>query len=156
MYGLLDLTTRDTCFCWCFWTLRVPLAALARADVVTLRAMDEGMNTQPRDMYLNATSMLNNWWFRVAVRKSVIADGVRLTFEHPAVVGQTMEGWMDRMNAEGRDVLNPVFSDAPLEQAESAVKLSEEKKEVVMTKPGVNRKITVEELKTQDKQKPWV
>ncbi|EKM57613.1 uncharacterized protein PHACADRAFT_170854 [Phanerochaete carnosa HHB-10118-sp] len=155
VYGLVDLTARDTCFCWCFWTLRVPLAALARADVVALRAMDEGMNTQPRDMYLNATSMLNNWWFRVAVRKSAAADGVRLTFEHPAVVGQTMEGWMDRMKAEGRDVLNPVFSDAPQDQAESAAKPSEEKKEVVMTKPGVNRKITAEELKAQDKQKPW-
>lgn len=111
VYGLLDITERDSCLyalfcyllsithaehsCWCFWTFRVPLGALACTDVLTLRAMDEAMNTQPRDMYLNATSMLNNWWFRVAVRKASIEAGVRLTFEHPAVVGQTMEGWMD-------------------------------------------------------------
>ena len=53
------------------------------------------MNAQPRDMYLNPTSMLNNWWFRVAVRRTPTDSGVRLVFEHPAVVGQTMEGWMD-------------------------------------------------------------
>ena len=82
--------------CWCFWTFRVPLAVLARTDVITLRAMDEGMNAQPRDMYLNPTSMLNNWWFRVAVRRTPAPDGgMQLVFEHPAVVGQTMEGWMD-------------------------------------------------------------
>jgi nitrate reductase (NAD(P)H) len=59
--------------------------------------MDEGMNTQPRDMYLNATSMLNNWWFRVAVRRSgAPGGGVQLVFEHPAVVEQkSREGWMD-------------------------------------------------------------
>lgn len=57
----------------------MPLPALARADALYVRAMDEGMNTQPRDMYvvlhlftrittdglsdryLNAMSMLNNW-----------------------------------------------------------------------------------------------
>ena len=72
----------------------MPVAALARADVVTLRAMDEAMNAQPRDMYLNPTSMLNNWWFRVAVRRMPAPDGdggARLVFEHPAVVRQTME-----------------------------------------------------------------
>ena len=135
----------------------MPLSALARADVITLRAMDEGMNTQQRDMYLNATSMLNNWWFRVAVRRSAGPDGgVKLTFEHPAVVGQTMEGWMDRMKAEGKDVLNPVFSDEPVDATANVTKPKMEKVEVVMTKPDVDRKITVEELKAQDKEKPWV
>ena len=118
--------------------------------------MDEGMNTQPRDMYLNATSMLNNWWFRVAVCKSRHEDGgVRLTFEHPAVVGQTMEGWMDRMKGEGQDVLYPVFSDEPAKEVNSKVE-KVEKAEVVMTKPGVDRKISPDEIKAQDKEKPWV
>ncbi|GJE85169.1 nitrate reductase [Phanerochaete sordida] len=154
VYGTLDLTTRDTCFCWCFWALELPLGALAGADVLALRATDEGMHTQPRDMYLNATSMLNNWWFRVAVRRVRTAEGVRLTFEHPAVVGQEVEGWMERMKAEGRDILNPVFSDVPEEQARVPLQ-SAEKTEVVMTKPSVERKMAVEELKAQDKQKPW-
>lgn len=73
----------------------MPVSALAEADCITLRAMDEGMNTQPRDMYLNPTSMLNNWWFRVAIRKTPNDTGVRLEFEHPSVVGQTKAGWMD-------------------------------------------------------------
>lgn len=34
-------------------------------------------------------------WFRVAIRKTSTETGVRILFEHPAVVGQSMEGWMD-------------------------------------------------------------
>ena len=61
------------------------------------------------------------------------------------------------MKAEGKDILNPVFSDSPAaETAASVAKPVEKEAEVVMTKPGVDRKITVEELKAQDKEKPWV
>ncbi|KIP04507.1 hypothetical protein PHLGIDRAFT_75866 [Phlebiopsis gigantea 11061_1 CR5-6] len=153
VYGLMDLTERDTCFCWCFWTFQVHLADLAQADCITLRAMDEGMNTQPRDMYLNATSMLNNWWFRVAIRKTNIDSGVRLVFEHPAVVGQTLGGWMNRMKAEGKDILNPEFSETRSNIIN--VPTPEPPADVCMTKADVNRTITAEELKAQDKEKPW-
>ena len=77
--------------------------------------MDESMNIQPRDMYvvsisslycltineptnsyLNATSMLNNWLFRVAIVKYETVDGHRLVFEHPAPVGVVNRpGWME-------------------------------------------------------------
>lgn len=39
------------CSCWCFWSYEVPLAELASASWIYVRAMDESMNTQPRDMY---------------------------------------------------------------------------------------------------------
>ena len=103
--------------CWAFWSYALPLRVLADlarvnpssslpangastlAGALLVRATDEGTNLQPRDMYLNPTSMLNNWWFRVAVRRvedSVDDKGaITLEFEHPAVVGQTREGWMD-------------------------------------------------------------
>jgi nitrate reductase (NAD(P)H) len=99
--------------CWCFWTWTVPINTLVSSDVIIVRAMDEAMNIQPRDMYLNATSMLNNWsvfvvcsmscfftrvsrWFRVAIRKETSQDGISLTFEHPAPVGEhPIPGWME-------------------------------------------------------------
>ena len=67
VYGTLDLTERETCLCvpfclvlvllqcdcscWCFWTFDVPVSRLARCDAIVVRAMDEGLGNQPRDMY---------------------------------------------------------------------------------------------------------
>jgi nitrate reductase (NAD(P)H) len=55
VYGDLDLTESDACFCWCFWSFDIPVAALKTSRVVTARAMDETMMPQLRDMYWNAT-----------------------------------------------------------------------------------------------------
>lgn len=43
IYGTLDLTDRDECFCWCFWTFEVPVETLknAGAGAVMVRGMDE-------------------------------------------------------------------------------------------------------------------
>ncbi|KAH9947042.1 hypothetical protein B0H21DRAFT_856810 [Amylocystis lapponica] len=148
-YGSLDLTARDTCFCWCLWSTDVAVSALVRSTSITLRAMDEAMNAQPRDMYPNATSMMNNWWFRVAVVKT--ETGVR--FEHPAPVGRDTPGWMERMKAAGEDILRPAFGAAKQEakpgQGDASVA------EVPLTDPEVTRRITRSELEAQDKQKPW-
>ena len=48
--GLLDMNEQEACFCWCFWTLVVRVAELRDADDLVVRAMDEGMSVQPRDM----------------------------------------------------------------------------------------------------------
>jgi nitrate reductase (NAD(P)H) len=53
---------------------------LSKAAAITVRAMDEGLALQPRDMYWNATGMMNNWWFRVAVHH---LEGGKMRFEHP-------------------------------------------------------------------------
>ena len=58
MFGSNTMMRRS---CWCFWSFETTLQGLARTDVISVRAMDESMNVQPRDMYPNATSMLNNW-----------------------------------------------------------------------------------------------
>jgi nitrate reductase (NAD(P)H) len=67
VYGIIDLTERDTCLyeksvrctasrahaassCWCFWSLEVPVSKLAKSHVIQVCAMDEAMNVQPRDM----------------------------------------------------------------------------------------------------------
>lgn len=63
---------------------------------------------------------------------------------------------LQRMKAEGKDFLNPVFSDEPPATGGPIPIAPEQKIEVRMTKPGVDRKITPEEVKAQDKEKPWV
>ncbi|KAI0035446.1 nitrate reductase [Vararia minispora EC-137] len=150
--GTLDLTGSDNSFCWCFWSANVPVGRLVKANVIELFAMDESMNMQPRDMYLNATSMLNNWLFRVAVLGSEIEAGTRLRFEHPAPVGTQQSGWMERLKSEGQNVLQPRFSPIP---GQVGLKVTAGLAEVSMIGPDVTRKISHEELVTHDKTQPW-
>jgi nitrate reductase (NAD(P)H) len=61
---------------------------------------------------------------------------------------------MERMKAEGKDILKPAFKDTglPLASAPPVQKL----KEVSMVKEGVNRVITMEELKAHSgPDQPW-
>ncbi|KAG2142479.1 hypothetical protein DEU56DRAFT_972043 [Suillus clintonianus] len=153
VYGTLDMTERDTSFCWCFWTFDVSHDVLASSDALMVRAMDEGLALQQRDMYWHALGMMNNWWFRVAVHKTVNDDGkIVLQFEHPTLVG-TNGGWMERMKAAGEDIIKPVFGERGQDLAPRAPKHQSD--EVSLTKPGINRKITPEEFKTQDRKQPW-
>ncbi|KAI3622791.1 nitrate reductase [Moniliophthora roreri] len=158
IYGTLDLTERDTCFCWCFWNFKIPIDTLADSDCITVRAMDESGNMQPRDMYTNATSMLNNWWFRVAVVKRTDDTGCSvLRFEHPAPVGMTTPGWMERFKEQSLDVLQPQFSSLRVKEKETRAEalpiLSRQSGK--WTKEGVNRVISLEEFEEQAKSKCW-
>lgn len=49
--GRLDMSWRESCFCWCFWELDIPIAKLKDSSDIMVRAMDDSMNVQPRDMY---------------------------------------------------------------------------------------------------------
>lgn len=51
VYGKIDLSDNDASFCWCFWKHTVAVEDLKNSSVVMVRAMDQGMNLQPRDMY---------------------------------------------------------------------------------------------------------
>lgn len=62
LYGTLDATQRDTSFCWCFWTFNVSHDVLASCDALIVRAMDEGLALQQRDMYWHVLGMMNNWY----------------------------------------------------------------------------------------------
>lgn len=63
-----------------------------------------------------------------------------------------------RMKAEGKDVMQPVFSEVSAETAAKPMPrgVMGPKVEVYMTKEGIDRKITAEEIKAHDKEKPWV
>ena len=103
---------------------------------------------------------LSNWWFRVAIHKSVTATGdLALTFEHPTMPGLQPGGWMERMKEVGDDILKPIFTDAPkVEDTDIAAMAKEKAKKpaVVMTRAGVDRKITMSEVREHNKEsEPW-
>ncbi|KAK4066872.1 hypothetical protein Trihar35433_7299 [Trichoderma harzianum] len=106
-FGKLDLSTTDMSFSWCFWKVEIDvksLQAIRDTGFIMVRAMDEALSIMPRDMYWNATSMMNSWWFRVAVHGE--NNGQTLRFEHPTVPGNASGGWMQRMKESG---MNPKF-----------------------------------------------
>ncbi|KAG6809936.1 hypothetical protein H0H92_014018 [Tricholoma furcatifolium] len=155
VYGTLDLTDDDQCFCWCFWSFSVPLTLLRESASITVRAMDESLALQPRNMYWNATGMMNNWWFRVCIHA---LDDERLQFEHPTMAGTQPGGWMLRLKDSGKDPSKPNFSVANAPSTpETDIPLPAKAQIIIpMTRPDVNRKITVEELRSHaNTENPW-
>ncbi|KAH7886818.1 hypothetical protein F5I97DRAFT_1058506 [Phlebopus sp. FC_14] len=155
IYGTLDLTERDTSFCWCFWTFKVRYDVLAQCGALMVRAMDESNALQPRNMYWHALGMMNNWWFRVAVHKSVEEDKIVLQFEHPTLAGTASGGWMERMKNVGQDITKPSFGERFTASITNATPRAPQAQQITLTKPGVTRKITSDELKRQDREHPW-
>ncbi|KAG8725079.1 hypothetical protein FRC09_009045 [Ceratobasidium sp. 395] len=154
-YGTLDLTERDTCFCWCFWTFPVSLSDLCASHVIMCRAMDESLALQQRDMYWNPTGMMNNWWFRIAIHKVETDGQTLLKFEHPTLAGTASGGWMQRMKEAGQSITNPSFGPIQ-EQSDGKLPVKKEAPaEVSMKNPDVKRTITIQELKAQPKDRPW-
>ena len=149
--GVVDMSWRETCFCWCFWSLNIEVSELAGAKDILVRAMDESMNMQPRDMYWSVLGMMNNPWFRVAINH----EGDFLRFEHPTQPALLPGGWMERVKKAGGNLINGYWGEKiGGEEAEELVK--EVAKEVPMTKPGLEKTISVDELRKHDSEKePW-
>ena len=153
--GRLDVGARDTCLCWCFWSLDVPVSALFAADDIVVRAMDDSMNTQPRDTYWSVLGMMHNSWFRVAVRK----ESGHVRFEHPTQPALQKGGWMERVKKEGGDLLGPNWGEKVVGQesaTDETVKAPKVRDVVKMTNDSVKRTIEIEELRSHDNAtEPW-
>jgi nitrate reductase (NAD(P)H) len=146
----IDMSWRDSCFCWCFWNLSIPTADLKDASDIVIRGMDEAMNVQPKDMYWSVLGMMNNPWFRVKIHQE--EGGLR--FEHPTQPALMPGGWMERVKKEGGDLMNGQWGERTGVEDDDVkvVKVDE----VKMTKDGVDRLITIEELKEHEKgDRPW-
>ncbi|KAK0568797.1 hypothetical protein OC861_001574 [Tilletia horrida] len=164
-YGNLDITDTEQSWCWCFWGLKVPVSKFADGSVkaIFVRATDEGLAAMPRDMYWNATCMMNNWWFRVVVHHDAANNSVR--FEHPTLAAAAPGGWMERLKEEGQDIRYPNFGSTNLaagpeakKEAEPAKKpLSTEELMLLMTlEEKRNVVIKREELKAHaNEEQPW-
>ena len=126
-FGKLDLSMTEMSFSWCFWKLDIDVQSqLIGRDVkvIAVRAMDEALQNMPRDMYWTPMSMMNNWWFRVAVHKE--DNGSALRFEHPAPVDGAANGWMSRMNDAGQNPRYPNFGgDSPYNAGSSTAEAAQ-------------------------------
>lgn len=151
--GRVDMSWRETCFCWCFWNLEIPVTDLKESDAILVRAMDESLNIQPRDMYWSVLGMMNNPWFRVAIIKE---DDV-LRFEHPTQPALIPGGWMERVKKAGGDLTNGQWSEKSSDEDSSASSGQKEPiKEISMKKPGFNESINIDQLKAHSTpEEPW-
>jgi nitrate reductase (NAD(P)H) len=149
--GRMDMWWRETSFCWCFWELDIPLTELADAADVMIRAMDDGMMVQPRDMYWSVLGMMNNPWYRVVIHK----EGHSLRFEHPTQPALIPGGWMERVKKAGGNLTNGFWGEMVEGEAAEAAE-QEPAKEICMTSKDVNRIITIDELKAHSgEEEPW-
>lgn len=147
--GRIDMQWRETYFCWCFWSIDIPISDLANTDGIIVRAMDESMNIQPRDMYWSVLGMMNNPWFRVAITK----EGDTLKFEHPTHPTIQTKGWMERVKEAGGDLLNGNWG----QMTSNDVKSTPPKPaEVSMKKDGLVKEISIEEFREHaSAERPW-
>ncbi|KAI1499351.1 nitrate reductase [Biscogniauxia marginata] len=149
--GRLDMSWRENCFCWCFWHLDIPILQLQGSDDVMVRAMDESMMVQPRDMYWSVLGMMNNPWYRVVVHK----EGHTLRFEHPTQPALIPGGWMERVKKAGGNLSNGYWGEKLSGEDEEIVEV-EPVKEICMVNKDVNRIITIDKLKRHDGEvEPW-
>jgi len=149
--GRLDMWWRETSFCWCFWELDIAMTELEDAQDIMVRAMDEGLMVQPRDMYWSVLGMMNNPWFRVVIHK----EGNSLRFEHPTQPALIPGGWMDRVKKSGGNLTNGFWGENVSGEDEDAIE-EEPAKEICMTNPKVDRLITLDELKQHGGDaEPW-
>ncbi|OQO07240.1 Nitrate reductase [NADPH] [Cryoendolithus antarcticus] len=149
--GEMDLEWREHSFCWCFWNIDLTVSELAASNDLLVRAMDDSMNLQPRDMYWSVLGMMNNPWYRITISK----ENDYLRFEHPTQPALMPGGWMERVKKAGGNLTNGYWGeriegdDAPETVAEAAA-------EIKMTKHGLEKAITIDELRKHDgEEQPW-
>ncbi|KAI1823601.1 nitrate reductase [Xylaria intraflava] len=151
--GRIDVTWRDASFCWCFWDLDIPVSRLQAADDIMVRAMDDAMMVQPRDMYWSVLGMMNNPWFRVEIRKE--GHG-KLRFEHPTQPALVPGGWMERVKKAGGNLMNGYWGEQQAGETGETPEPAEPEKEICMTSDKVDRVIRWEEFKEHDGEaNPW-
>ncbi|KAK6852708.1 hypothetical protein PG990_010358 [Apiospora arundinis] len=149
--GRLDMSWRESCFCWCFWDLAISIDSLTQADDIMVRAMDESMMVQPRDMYWSVLGMMNNPWFRVVIHK----DAHDLRFEHPTQPALMPGGWMERVKKAGGNLSNGYWGETVHGEETTAVE-QEPAIEICLVNKDIKRTITIEELRQHSGEtEPW-
>ena len=149
--GRLDMSWRESCFCWCFWDLDIPLSQLQASADIIVRAMDDSMMVQPRDMYWSVLGMMNNPWFRVVIHR----ENHTLRFEHPTQPALMPGGWMERVKKAGGNLANGHWGEKIAGEEEETVP-EEPAKEICMVNKEVDRMITLEEFRRHDGEtEPW-
>ncbi|KAF9404100.1 hypothetical protein BGZ94_004382 [Podila epigama] len=97
-----DPFPRQRYWCWCFWSIKIPVRDLLKCKDIHVRAWDSTMNTQPKDLNWNLMGMMNNCWFRVQLDLAISQDNTKdhddgqlvLRFTHPTAPASEDGGWM--------------------------------------------------------------
>lgn len=140
---------REASFCWCLWHIDLSVSDLEASEAILVRAMDEAMNVQPRDMYWSVLGMMNNPWFRIAISKG---EGW-LKFTHPTQPALIPGGWMEQVKNDGGDLTNAYWG-----KRSGGISTPEPKvvEEIKMTAAGVAKIIGIDEMKQHRTSKsPW-
>ncbi|KAM3423782.1 Nitrate reductase [Cercospora zeina] len=149
--GTLNFDWREASFCWCFWNLDILVSDLADANDILVRAMDESMNLQPRDMYWSVLGMMNNPWYRITIAK----EDDTLRFEHPTQPALMPGGWMERVKNTGGDLTNGYWGEK-IDGKENDQPAPEATQEIKLTDDNVKKTITIDELqKHNTEDEPW-
>lgn len=147
--GRIDMSQRESSFCWCFWSIGIPVSDLANSDGLIVRAMDESMNVQPRDMYWSVLGMMNNPWFRVAI----IKEQNCLKFEHPTHPTIHTKGWMERVKEAGGDLLDGNWGQITPDEMKNT---PTPKATVSMKRYGLVKEISLDEFEQHSSaESPW-
>nr|OQO29815.1 Nitrate reductase [NADPH] [Rachicladosporium sp. CCFEE 5018] len=149
--GEMDLEWRENSFCWCFWNIDTTVSELAASNDLLVRAMDDSMNLQPRDMYWSVLGMMNNPWYRITISK----ENDYLRFEHPTQPALMPGGWMERVKKAGGNLTNGYWGEK-IEGDDAPEPVTEAAAEIKMTKHGLEKAITIDELRKHDgEDEPW-
>lgn len=149
--GKMDMWWRETCFCWCFWEIDIAISELADASDIMIRAMDESLMTQPRDMYWSVLGMMNNPWYRLVIHK----EDRFLRFEHPTQPALMPGGWMERVKNAGGNIANGFWGEET-SQDEKNRELKATESQISMTNPKVKRLVSLAELAQHSgEEEPW-
>ncbi|KAG8526491.1 uncharacterized protein KY384_008691 [Bacidia gigantensis] len=149
--GRIDMSWRESCFCWCQWSFDVPVSELMNARDIVVRAMDDAMNVQPKDMYWSVLGMMNNPWFRVVVHN----DGEMLIFEHPTQPALQPGGWMEEVKKAGGNLSNGHWGEK-IGNQDDTPSVSTAANDICMTKEGLKQEISLKELQHHESEAdPW-
>lgn len=144
------MSWRESCFCWCFWNIDLSVEELRGSKDILVRAMDESMNLQPRDMYWSVLGMMNNPWYRITIS----VDNDVLHFEHPTQPALLPGGWMERVKKLGGNLSNGFWGEKI--DGEEPEAMDQAVAEIKMTKDGIDNEITIDELRKHDTEAaPW-
>ena len=148
--GRIDMSWRESCFCWCHWSLEMSVSEMSTADDLLVRAMDDSMNVQPKDLYWSVLGMMNNPWFRVVIHN----EGEHLRFEHPTQPALQPGGWMERVKKAGGNLANGNWGEKLGNEEEEEVQATPT--EVLMTKEGLTKEISIDEFRKHGNDTdPW-
>jgi hypothetical protein len=127
-------------YCWVFWSVEVPVKALAECGEFGVRSWDDSQNCQPERPSWNLMGMMCNPWFRIKVHK--VSGQNEVWFEHPTRVEPNLSHYWDKENntnklhLEDGKLTSPGWMERQLKEIQAVYGPIAKEKEVVDPNEG--------------------